>query len=89
MDELLIWLKRAGCVYVFVGLESLKGEALTQIGKPNLLDANAEGYRRRLANLHRHRLGIYGSFIVGLDQVRRRLSRSWNASFWRRRLIVR
>lgn len=67
-DELLIWLKRAGCVYVFVGLESLNGEALTQIGKPNLLGANAEGYRRRLANLHRHRLGIYGSFIVGLDQ---------------------
>jgi radical SAM superfamily enzyme YgiQ (UPF0313 family) len=67
-DELLIWLKRAGCVYVFVGLESLNGEALTQIGKPNLLGFNAEGYRRRLENLHRHRLGIYGSFIVGLDQ---------------------
>jgi len=66
--DLLTWLKRAGCVYVFVGLESLNGEALTQIGKPNLLGANAEGYRRRLANLHRHGLGVYGSFIVGLDQ---------------------
>ena len=66
--ELLSWLKRAGCVYVFVGLESLNAEALTQIGKPNLLGSNAEGYRRRLENLHRYRLGIYGSFIVGLDQ---------------------
>ena len=66
-DELLTWLKRAGCVYVFVGLESLNGDALTQIGKPNLLGADGAGYRRRLANLHRHGLGIYGSFIVGLD----------------------
>ncbi len=67
-SELLTWLKRAGCVYVFVGLESLNAEALAQIGKPNLLGVNAEGYRRRLENLHRYRLGIYGSFIVGLDQ---------------------
>lgn len=67
-DELLTWLKRAGCVYVFVGLESLNAEALLQIGKPNLLGQDAAGYRRRLANLHRHGLGIYGSFIVGLDQ---------------------
>jgi radical SAM superfamily enzyme YgiQ (UPF0313 family) len=67
-DELLVWLKRAGCVYVFVGLESLNAAALTHIGKPNLLGADAEGYRQRLANLHRHGLGVYGSFIVGLDE---------------------
>lgn len=67
-DDLLEWLKRAGCVYVFVGLESLNGDALSRIGKPNLLETDAEGYRRRLANLHRHRLGIYGSFIVGLEE---------------------
>jgi radical SAM superfamily enzyme YgiQ (UPF0313 family) len=67
-EELLTWLKRAGCVYVFVGLESLNAEALSRIGKPNLLGADAEGYRRRLANVHRHGLGIYGSFIVGLEE---------------------
>ena len=66
-DELLVWLKRAGCIYVFVGLESLNAEALSHMGKPNLLETNAEGYRRRLANLHRHGLSVYGSFIVGLD----------------------
>lgn len=66
-DSLLTWLKRAGCIYVFVGLESLNSAALTQIGKPNLVGADGAGYRRRLANLHRHGLGIYGSFIVGLD----------------------
>jgi radical SAM superfamily enzyme YgiQ (UPF0313 family) len=67
-DELLTWLKRAGCVYVFVGLESLNAKALTRIGKPNLLGADADGYHRRLANVHRHGLGIYGSFIVGLEE---------------------
>lgn len=67
-DELLMWLKRAGCVYVFVGLESLNTEALSRIGKIELLGSGAECFRRRLENLHRHRLAIYGSFIVGLEE---------------------
>lgn len=66
-EELLAWLKRAGCVYVFVGLETLNADALAHVGKPNLLGSDSEGYRSRIAALHRHGLGIYGSFIVGLD----------------------
>ena len=66
-EELLVWLKRAGCLFVFVGLESLNATALAHIGKPNLLGEAGEGYRTRLAALHRQGLAVYGSFIVGLD----------------------
>lgn len=66
--ELLRWLTRSGCLYVSIGLESLATEALARIGKPDLLRVGAEGYRDRIARIHKHRLAVVGSFIVGLDE---------------------
>jgi radical SAM superfamily enzyme YgiQ (UPF0313 family) len=65
--ELLHWLKRSGCQFVFVGLESLNTEPLARIGKPDLLRVGVEGYRERIARIHAHGMGVFGSFIVGLD----------------------
>jgi len=65
--ELLRWLKRSGCLFVFVGLESLTAKALADIGKPDLLRAGVSGYRERIDHIHDHGLAVFGSFIVGLD----------------------
>ncbi len=65
-EELLAWLKRAGCVYVFVGLETLNADALAHVGKPNLLGSDSEGYRSRIAPCT-GMVSASGSFIVGLD----------------------
>jgi radical SAM superfamily enzyme YgiQ (UPF0313 family) len=66
-DELLSWLRRSGCMFVFVGLESLRPEAVRQLGKPDLVRIGVTGYRKRIARIHAHGLAVYGSFIVGLD----------------------
>jgi hypothetical protein len=65
--ELLHWLKRSGCVFIFVGLESLNDAALARIGKPDLLEATTAGYLERIARIHAHGIAVFGSFIVGLD----------------------
>ena len=66
-DELLTWLKRSGCIFVFVGFESLNPKVLATMGKPDLLRASPEGYKRRIQKLHDHGLAVFGSFIVGFD----------------------
>jgi radical SAM superfamily enzyme YgiQ (UPF0313 family) len=65
--ELLHWLKRSGCVFIFVGLESLNDAALIRIGKPDLVRTGRGGYRERIDRIHAHGIAVYGSFIVGLD----------------------
>jgi radical SAM superfamily enzyme YgiQ (UPF0313 family) len=66
-DELLGWLKRSGCRFAFLGLESLSGDVLTTIGKRDLMRAGPSGCRERIARIHAHGIAVYGSFIVGLD----------------------
>ncbi len=57
-------LAAAGCVGVLVGFESLDPEVLKAMGKgfnaPDL-------YRRAVATLRRHGIGVYGTFVLGYD----------------------
>jgi radical SAM superfamily enzyme YgiQ (UPF0313 family) len=66
-DELLFWLRRSGCVFVFVGLESLDPDIRTGLGKAELRRMGNDGYARRIARIHEHGMAVFGSFIVGLD----------------------
>jgi radical SAM superfamily enzyme YgiQ (UPF0313 family) len=66
-EELLNWLKRSGCIYVFIGFESLNPQTLTLIDKPDLLRLGPDGYKRRIKRIHDHGLAVFGSFIVGFD----------------------
>jgi len=57
-------LAAAGCVGVLVGFESLDPATLKAMGKgfntPDL-------YRQAVATLRRHRIGVYGTFVLGYD----------------------
>ena len=66
-EELLTWLKRSGCLFVFVGLESISDEVLTRIGKRDLLRTGAAGHKARIARIHAHGIAVFGSVILGLD----------------------
>lgn len=65
--ELLHWLRRSGCLFVFMGLESLTSQAIEEMGKPDLIRVGVRGYQRCIERIHDHGLAVYGSFIVGLD----------------------
>jgi radical SAM superfamily enzyme YgiQ (UPF0313 family) len=64
-EEFLDLLGRSGCKLVLIGLESLDRENLLQMKKPlNLRDGN---YQAALANLHRHGINVYATFVFGYD----------------------
>jgi radical SAM superfamily enzyme YgiQ (UPF0313 family) len=67
-DELLGWLARSGCRFVFVGLESLDPRTVAEIGKPDLVKVGVDHYAEKIARLHERGIGVFGSFIVGNEE---------------------
>ncbi len=65
-EELLELLVRSGCAGVLIGFESLDGRNLAAMGKE--FGTRPGDYTRAIANLHRHGIGIYGTFVFGYDQ---------------------
>lgn len=63
-DELLSLARRSGCVGMFVGFESISEKNLATVNKkfnrPDEYDAN-------IKKIHKHGIGIIGSFIYGLE----------------------
>ena len=64
-DQTLDLMRRSGCQGVLIGLESLHADSLKQMNKSfNLM---AGGPAVALANMRRHGLSVYGTFIFGYD----------------------
>lgn len=65
-DELLALASRAGCAGVFIGFESPTAAGLKEVGKKfNLL--NGRDFAASVRRIHRHKILVAGSFIMGLD----------------------
>lgn len=65
-EELLEILARSGCQGLLIGLESLNPRTLEQMGKGFV--TGQDYYERALANLARHGIRIYATFIMGYDE---------------------
>jgi len=64
-DETLDLMYRSGCAGVLIGFESLSSETLTAMGKDvNRVRAD---YDRAVANLRRHHISVYATFVFGYD----------------------
>jgi radical SAM superfamily enzyme YgiQ (UPF0313 family) len=62
--ELLGWMRRAGCVGVFIGLESFSEQALCS---QNKTIRSPEFYRDAVRTLHRHGIAVEAGLIFGFD----------------------
>jgi len=62
--EMLRLMKASGCRAVFVGLESLSQESLTEAAKGF---NRADEYRAAVERFHAHGIGVIGAFVVGFD----------------------
>ena len=65
--ELLSWLSRSGCAFIFAGLESLSQDTVAKIGKPDLVRMGVGGFSQRIGRIHDQGMAVFGSFILGLD----------------------
>lgn len=66
-DELLSEMKRSGCFLVLMGFESLNPESL---GEMNKKANTAADYDEIIKRIYRHKLMIYGTFVLGCDNDR-------------------
>lgn len=63
-DQLLAKMKKAGCFLVLMGFESLNPQSLSEMHKAANTEADYEEVIRRI---YRHKLLIYGTFVLGCD----------------------
>ena len=66
-DDCLRLAKRSGCMSILVGFESLNEETLLHMGKRHQRKDVADGYARAIDAIHRARIGIFGTIILGHD----------------------
>lgn len=64
-EEFLDLLRRSGCQGVLIGFESLDPANLAAMNKT--FNTARGGFEKALANLRRHRIRLYGTFIFGYD----------------------
>ena len=64
-EEFLDLLVRSGCQGVLIGFESLNPRNLAAMNKS--FNTARGGFTQALANLRRHRIRIYGTFVFGYD----------------------
>ncbi|HTI71268.1 MAG TPA: radical SAM protein [Candidatus Limnocylindria bacterium] len=65
-EEFLELLVRSGCQGVLIGFESLNPANLKDMNKT--FNTMRGGFEKALANLRRHRIRVYGTFIFGYDR---------------------
>ncbi|MFN2321540.1 MAG: radical SAM protein [Trueperaceae bacterium] len=64
-EEFLELIKRSGCQGLLIGFESLDPKNLAAMGKG--FNTMRGGYEVALANLRRHKLRLYATFVFGYD----------------------
>ena len=67
-DEHLIKLAaQAGCMYVFIGFETLNRKTLREMKKGINLKIGVENYKSVVDKFHKYGIGVLGSFVIGND----------------------
>lgn len=64
-EEFLDLMVRSGCQGVLIGFESLNPNNLAAMNKT--FNLSRGGFEKALANLRRHRIRVYGTFVFGYD----------------------
>jgi radical SAM superfamily enzyme YgiQ (UPF0313 family) len=67
-DEQVVELaSQAGCMFVFIGFESINKEMLQQMKKGVNLKTGVEKYQKVVDTFHKHGIGVFGAFVIGND----------------------
>jgi len=67
-DELLELMVLSGCQWVVIGFESVHFDSLYQLDNRNWKLKQLPGYEQAIEKIQSFGIGVYGTFIVGLDE---------------------
>jgi len=66
-DELIRLAAKAGCLFVFIGFETIEKRSLKAMKKGINLKTGVNNYKTVVKAFHRHGIGVLGAFILGND----------------------
>jgi radical SAM superfamily enzyme YgiQ (UPF0313 family) len=66
-ERVLELASKSGCMFAFIGFETIKSEMLQQMQKGINLKAGVEGYKKAIDTFHKYGIGVLGAFIIGND----------------------
>ena len=66
-EEMIKLAAQSGCMYVFIGFETLHRKTLEDMHKGVNLKVGIENYKRVVDRFHRYGIGVLGAFIIGND----------------------
>jgi radical SAM superfamily enzyme YgiQ (UPF0313 family) len=67
-DEKLIEMAaQAGCLFAFIGFETINSETLSKMRKGINLKIGTDNYKKVIRLFHKYGIGVYGAFILGND----------------------
>lgn len=66
-EELVKLAAESGCMFVFIGFESISTEKLKQMNKGINLKTGVDNYRRVVDMFHKYGIAVLGAFVIGSD----------------------
>ncbi len=66
-EEIIRLAGRAGCMFAFLGFESIDTGMLKSMGKGANIRIGADNYRKIVDIFHKYGIGVIGGFIIGND----------------------
>lgn len=66
-EELIKLAAAAGCMFVFIGFETIKHDSLLEYKKGVNLKVGADNYKKVVDVFHKYGIGVLGAFIIGGD----------------------
>ena len=67
-NELLELMVRSGCQWIVIGFESICFDSLYKLDNKNWKLKQLPGYEQAIEKIQSYGIGVYGTFIVGLDE---------------------
>ncbi len=66
-DEVLKLAAKAGCMFAFIGFETISNTTLKDMKKGINLKIGIDNYKKVIKAFHSHGIGVVGAFIIGND----------------------
>ena len=66
-EPLIEMAARAGCIFVFMGFESISKDSLQDMKKGINIKIGIQNYKRVVDIFHKYGIAVYGAFIIGND----------------------
>jgi radical SAM superfamily enzyme YgiQ (UPF0313 family) len=66
-EKLIESAAQAGCLFAFIGFETINSETLSKMRKGINLKIGTSNYKKVVRIFHKYGIGVYGAFILGND----------------------